>query len=239
MVILNKVVPIDYNKMKKIILKKSNESIMKTLDELFFNNENKDEYIKYILKNNNESLKEIFNSDNNIYLFINNNYCVHKYKRGNREGQICGAKIEINSDNYLCSRHNRSYKPKQRNYNINKRCSHVRNNNELCKHICRDNNKYCYIHKKIYEKDIKEDNIDYIKRKNIEELKNRRKLYFKMKKAKYLKNSKISDFSKISKIKNIIIEYITNNNIDINIFMKNKNKYKFLNNIINKSCNIT
>lgn len=60
-----------------------------------------------------------------------------------------------------------------------------------------------------------------------EKVKIKRKLYFDMKKiknSKNFKNSKISNFSKNSKIKNILFEYIKHNNIDINIFLKNKKK---------------
>lgn len=191
MVILNSAISVDYNKMKNIILKESNENIMKILNDLFFNNENKDEYIKYILKNNHEKLKEIMNSNYNIYLFINNNYCVHKYKRGKREGHICGAKIEIESDDYLCSRHNRKYESKQRIYSMeNPRCSYIRNNNQQCKHKCKKNNNYCYIHFKNEKYEIKNNNRKYDK---INKLKYLRSIYYINKcnknKYKYDKNN--------------------------------------------------
>lgn len=228
MVILNDVVPINYNHMNKNILKKTNGIIIKILDDLFYNNEKKDQYIKYISNNMNMELKTIFEGNNFLYSSMNNRYCIHIYKRGIREGTVCGAKIEIKANKdehkYLCSRHCRSYESKSRNYITYKRCSYIRNNNELCKHICKDNNKYCYIHKKY----VKEYNDEYIKRKNIERLKNRRKLYFKMKRAKNSKNSKI---------KKTIFKYITYNDICTNIIIKNKNKYK--NNIISTIYYIT
>lgn len=85
---------------------------------------------------------------------------------------------------------------------------------------------YCYIHR---------DNYIDIKFKNIEKLKDKRKLYFKMKKTKIPKYTK---YLKIPKIKNTIFEHIIyndivyNNNIN-NIFMKNKRKW------LNKLYNIT
>lgn len=226
MVILNKVIPINYNYMKKKFLEGLYGKVIKILDDTFYNcsDEDKKKYITYIHKNIIKESRNIFDSNHFIYLSMNKNYCTHIYKRGKMEGHICGAKIEIESDDYLCSRHNRKYVPKQRKYSMkNPRCKHIKENGNQCRHKCSKHKIYCYIHNNYY----KEDNYEHIKMKNIEKLKIKRKLYFDMKKiknSKNFKNSKISNFSKNSKIKNILFEYIKHNNIDINIFLKNKKK---------------
>lgn len=215
MVVLNKVLPIDYNNMKKILWKKFDEKIIKILNDIFYNDKN-NKRIEYLRKNINGELKNIMDLDYFIYLCMNYSYCKHIYKNGNKEGHICGAKIfikaEDDSQKFLCSRHCRKYKSKKRDYNVHKRCSYIRNNNELCKHICRNNDKYCYIHKKMY----REDDYENIKRNNLEKLKNRRKLYFNMKKTKNPK------FLKNPKIKNITYKHILYNYL----YMKKIKKYK-------------
>lgn len=225
MVILNDVVPINYNKMKKLLWEKFDEKVLKILDNIFYNcsEEDKKKYIKYIYKNMKEELKEIMNNNNFIDLSMNYNYCNHIYKRGANEGKICGAKIFINkSNNYLCSRHCRNYEPIQRKYNIKTpRCNHTRNNGKQCKHKSLKNNIYCYIHEKLYPIDN-----EIIKLKKIKHL---RILYNKNKyRNKYKKNK---TFSKNSRIIFKKKEHDKNHKDIFNdIFFENtlkKNKYTY------------
>lgn len=185
MVVLNNVLPVNYNKMNKIVLKESINKITNIIEDIFYNDKNKIKYRDLITKRFNEELKDIYDSNHNIYLFMNNRYCVHRYKRGIREGHVCGAKIEINSYDYLCSRHNRDYKTNNRVYtNNNIRCNYIRNNNQQCKHRCSEHNSYCYIHLK---------NIEIYKKNNLEKLKKMRINYFKNKSKynyKYVKKYK-------------------------------------------------
>lgn len=217
MVALNKVFPIDYNNMKKILWKKFDERIINVLNNVFYKNEN-NKHIDYLKESMIKELKDIMNSNNFLYLSMNYNYCVHKYKRGSKDGHFCGAKIFINpnddSQKYLCSRHCKNYCTKSRKYSDKTpRCDYIRINGEQCKHICKNNDKYCYIHKKI----CGEDNYEYIKQKNIEKIKYRRNLYLKIKKEKHKKYLDIPKFLKNSKsaknpeIKNILFEHIIYN----------------------------
>lgn len=85
--------------------------------------------------------------------------CTHVYKNGKKYGEVCGAKVFIETNDklqkYLCSRHCRDYDTKKRIYNKdNIRCNYIRNNGEQCKHKCNKYKKYCYIHKKEEEEHI-------------------------------------------------------------------------------------
>lgn len=219
MVVLNNVIPIDFNNMKKKLYNKLDDKIINMLNGIFYKKDNI-KYIEYIRKNIIKELKEIMNSNNFLELSMNYNYCDHIYKRGSREGYMCCAKIFINpnekSQKYRCSRHCRSYESKHRNYIIHKRCSHIKNNDERCKHICKNNNKYCYIHEKYYKENKN------VKKKNIERLKNKRKLYLKIKKEKYTKHLNISKNAKNSEIKNILFKHIIYNYV----YMKKPENYK-------------
>lgn len=210
MVLLNEVISVDYNKMKNIILKKSNESIIKILEDLFYNKKDKDNYIKYVLNNMNQDLKKILEFDHNIYLFMNNKYCIHKYKRGRLDGHICGAKIEINSNAWLCSRHDRSYNAKPREYSVkNPRCNHIRNNGERCKHKSLAYNTVCYIHTKYYSDNMKNDKNN--KMNSIKKLKKLRLLYNKNKNRYKNKNRNIINMlNNNEKYRNKISVYLYN-----------------------------
>lgn len=175
----------------------------------------------------------------NIYL-SSNSICMHIHKNGKRAGEICGNKIFVKTDNklqkYLCSRHCRDYIPKGRIYNENrKRCSFIRNNGNMCKHICKQNDKYCYIHKKeednikllefapqLNNSNIEKDNI--IKKLFLEKLKNKRKLYLLKKKIKRCNNKKINN----------IISIKINSFLKFPVFSEN---YKKINKYINYNIN--
>lgn len=201
-----------YNKFKSII------------DEYRENIDTKDTYYyEYLLKQlRNTNFWNIYCSSEKI--------CMHIYKNGNKAGEICGAKIFIKTENklqkFLCSRHCRDYISKNRSYNrINKRCNHIRNNGEQCKHKCDQNKEYCYIHKKFYNELIINDNDRNVNFNAIKKLEKRRNLYIlkkydkiKYNKHKYINNIikcndfhhffKIPNFYKFSKIVNQYNKYI-------------------------------
>lgn len=214
-----------YNKFKELI-EKYRENI-ETNDTFYY---------KYLL----EDIKKT--NFWNIYL-SSNSICMHIHKNGKRTGEICGNKIFVKTDNklqkYLCSRHCRDYIPKGRIYNENrKRCSFIRNNGNMCKHICKQNNNYCYIHKKeednikllefaphkLNNSNIEKDNI--IKNLFLEKLKNKRKIYLLKKKIKRCNNKKLN---------NIIFIKI-NSFLKIPIFSENYKKFnKYINYNINNN----
>lgn len=201
MVVLNKVIPIDYNYMKKILINKSNEKLLNILNNIFYNYNEKDKnkYITYILFNMKKELKELLDENHFLDLSMSYNYCNHIYKYGRREGELCGAKIFIKNNNkdqkYLCSRHCRNFEPKHRKYtDKTPRCSYIRNNGKQCKHRCSAYNKKCYIHKESeeYKKHI---NLKINEINKLNKLKYLRLLYYKNKyKNKHykLKNSKLN-----------------------------------------------
>lgn len=145
-----------------------------------------DEYIENI--ENNQNLKENYYKESleklrtNYFWFISSStkICSHVYKNGKREGQICGAKVFIKTDNklnkYLCSRHCRDYHIKSRKLKeYETYCNFIRNNGNQCKHKCNKYEKFCYIHKNLR-------NLDEIKKiKKLEKLKRLRKMYFQKK----------------------------------------------------------
>lgn len=174
MVLLNDYLPFNKKKLKNNLI-----SILKNRSLLDIY----DEKTKRIIENTlNYYIKEIENkfSDNHfLNMNINDKFCMHIFKRGRREGEMCCAKIEINSREWLCSRHDRKYNPKHRNYSIERpRCNFIRENGEQCKHMSNKHICYCYIHRK--------NDLD-IKLKNLEKLKKLRKSFFKNKYNKYKK----------------------------------------------------
>lgn len=78
-----------------------------------------DKKIVSSLKNKIEKkIKELFWNDHFIYLNMNPNLCVHKYKKGNNEGYLCSKKIKTNLEgqnkDYLCCLHSKKHIPKKR-----------------------------------------------------------------------------------------------------------------------------
>lgn len=182
------------------------------IDEYRQNIDTKDTYYyKYLL----EQLKNI--SFWNIHC-SSEKVCMHIYKNGNKVGEICGAKVFIKTENklqrFLCSRHCRDYKSKNRSYNnVNKRCNYIRNNREQCRHKSEHNKEYCYIHKKFYNELIinaNDKNDINVKFNVIKKLEKRRNLYFLKKydkinynKHKYINNIiKYNDFQEFFLIPN-------------------------------------
>lgn len=218
MVILNDVVPIDYNKMKRLLWKKLDWKIISILNNTFYNYNEKDKnkYINYIYNNIKNDYNQIVDSNYFVDKSMNKNYCVHIYKRGKREGQICGNKIFIESNDkmqqFLCSRHCRDYSSKPRNYSHEKpRCNHVRINGNQCKHNSLKYSKYCYIHNQNYILNKVNHEVD----DKIKKLKYLRMLYYKNRK----KNRK-------NKIKQIIYSFKKKSYGDIKYDLK----YNYINN---------
>lgn len=190
MVILNEVVHINYNKMKRLLYNKMDEKNKNVLDNVFFNKNEKEK--KYINYNIISELKKIMDSNLFIDLSMNYSYCKHIYKYGKYEGHICGAKIFIKYNDkrskFLCSRHCRDYNKKHRKYSEEKpRCKFIRNNNKQCRHITGKHIDYCYIHREDYKNNLLETNL-----KNIEKLKRLRIIFFKNKNKSKIKYKLIS-----------------------------------------------
>lgn len=168
-------------------------TLIKNIDDYRKNIETKDTYYYKMLL---EKIKDI--NFWNIYS-SSEHICMHVYKRGKNEGQICGAKVFISTDNklqkFLCSRHCRDYEAKHRiYYKKHVRCKYIRKNGEQCRHKCGTNTVYCYIHKDNKNNKII-NNINIVDKlnedtynKGINKLKRKRCLYFKLKKIK--KNNK-------------------------------------------------
>lgn len=161
--------------------------------------------------------------------------CEHVYRRGKKEGQICGAKFFIKTNDklqkYLCSRHCRNYDTKPRKYTINNpRCNYERKNGEQCKHRSLSFKTYCYIHIK-YKNENK--NKEYMNSK-INKLRYLRKLYYRnkyKKKRKYRYNHINKNYSIIYSFK----EYIKNKHKHI-LMMTKKNENIFHDYIFNYKC---
>jgi hypothetical protein len=154
----------------------------------------------------------------NLYC-SSNTICIHVYKNGKNVGNICGAKIFINTENkiqkFLCSRHCRDYMKNSRKYTKdNIRCNFIRNNGNRCKHRCSKYLNYCYIHKISNEEPIEKYKKDFI-----EKLKKKRRKYFLKKNAKnskFLENSnKLKIFDKYNNYKKYI-KYIKHINFNYN-----------------------
>lgn len=179
MVILNDYIPFDKKKLEIILL-----SVLKNEELMDVHNEKTKEILKKVLNNCVEEIKDNFSKNHFYYMNIHDKFCTHVFKNGKREGYMCCAKIEINSNAWLCSRHDKDYTPRHRVYYKHKpRCLHIRKNNKQCKHMSIKNMSYCYIH----EKNYRNNNVE-IKLKNMEKLKRLRKKFFKNKyksKTKY------------------------------------------------------
>lgn len=115
MVCLNNKLPINLVQMKHIILKNLDDIIDHELyfvDDKILNDDKKNKIKNKIIR----ELKNKFNSDNFIYLMIDDNHCGHKIKRGKLDGNFCCKKITSNGSkkNYVCTKHNKNHVPKKR-----------------------------------------------------------------------------------------------------------------------------
>jgi hypothetical protein len=216
MVCLNTDIPINYIHFIKNIPDEITEEIKDIIDIEKLS----DKDMNIILKKINSYIKKLFSNDYFIYLLISSKHCVHKYKRGKKDGTYCCSKIEIDDKNFLCSRHNRKYTPNSRIYTINNpRCTFIRSNDSQCKHKCSKYNSYCYIHIK---------DMELYKKSQIEKLKILRK--------KFINNK--YNYRKIDKTKNkIILKFIEKSKYSKYINKYDLNKYIYKNSILNNISN--
>lgn len=134
MVVLNEFLPINILSLKTHISNK--------LIDIF--DDNLDYYIEtstVIKKNDKKKLfnnivkdvKNLFSSDHFLYLIMDNNYCIHKYRKGKNEGKYCAKKIRSNNPKkvYLCCSHDKDHIPKKKNISIDNTSSPIEliNNN--------------------------------------------------------------------------------------------------------------
>ena len=113
MVCLNNNIPMDYSKMKNVILLELDNIIKNELYYIDEINETKKDRIKdNIIK----EMKNQFNSDLFIKRMMNDNHCIFKHKTGKNDGKICCKKITKNGDkrNYVCTSHNKNHIPKKK-----------------------------------------------------------------------------------------------------------------------------
>lgn len=114
MVILN----VDFN-INRLYFINSIENIMKQIMEKYFEDEiiaKKIDEKKKIFNNIIKDKMEYITSD--YFWYLNSNNCVHKFKKGKREGFMCQKKINTNIENnkkdYLCCKHSKLHVPKKR-----------------------------------------------------------------------------------------------------------------------------
>lgn len=171
------------------------------------------------------------------YKNSSDNICTYKYGYNSKQfGKICGAKVFVKSNDnlnkYLCSRHCRNYKPKERILHDNEtQCNYIRNNNLQCKHKCKNNKKYCYIHEKKVNVEllefatVKKNNYKIEKKRFLKKLEKKRFLYFLRKKNKYKHINNSNIIIKINKIINFF---------NFSKLSKKHKLYNYSNNYYNK-----
>lgn len=173
MVCLNKELPINISIMKEEIISILDNIIKERLEYIDNIEKEKKERIK---SNIIKDFKNGINKDFFIYKIIDENYCVHKFTKGKKEGYYCGKKINTNleygeSRDFLCCKHSKKHIRKkkvkrQKSANNNSiiietdEKSKINNiNNKIDKNIYKRNK----INKMyLYNKKIKIKNIDYI-----------------------------------------------------------------------------
>lgn len=129
MVCLNNNIPMDYSKMKKVILLELDNIIKNELYYIDEINENKKDRIKdNIIK----EMKNQFNSDLFIKRMMNDNHCIFKHKTGKNDGKICCKRITKNGDksNYVCTTHNKDHIPKKK-IKINDNDGNIKNDKSI------------------------------------------------------------------------------------------------------------
>lgn len=110
MVYLNNIIPINIKELKKEMMKNIEEEIdneLWYLDEI--NKDRKENVKKNILKN----VKNKMDTDNFIYMVMDDNRCSFKHQRGNKDGHFCCKNITRNGDKkkYVCRVHNKNHIP--------------------------------------------------------------------------------------------------------------------------------
>lgn len=114
MVCLNEVVPFN-----KITLRNNINKNIQEMIKLNFELDLKKNIMEKIQKSIKDNIFEMFGNDHFLYLNIDNNHCIHKYKRGKNDGHFCLKKIKTNlkgeDKDYRCAKHSKKHIPKKRN----------------------------------------------------------------------------------------------------------------------------
>lgn len=113
MVCLNDKLPIDFLKMKKILISELDSVIE---DELYYIDDMKKENKKKIKINIVKNFKEKINMNHFVYMIIHKNHCTYKHTRGKKDGEFCCKKITKHGDinEYVCTTHNKNHIPTPR-----------------------------------------------------------------------------------------------------------------------------
>lgn len=108
------------NLIKKVTEKVNNNFYLNELNKLKVDSKIKSELAFSIINNVNkiikDEIKNLFSSDNFIYVNMDDNICGHKFNKGKREGYYCCKKITRNGDKekYVCTQHNKNHIPKKK-----------------------------------------------------------------------------------------------------------------------------
>lgn len=229
MVCLNRKLPINVFIMKKEIISILNGIVEESLEHIDFINDGKKEKIK---SNIIKEFKNEIDRDFFIYRIIDEEHCIHKYRKGNKEGEFCGKKIKTTlgldeKKDFLCCKHSKKHIPKRKTKSKKADIISKTTNNSLI-----INN---------YEKNKENNNINNKINKNIYKYNKINKMYLYNRKNYIKKNVNSSVNSSLISLNNISI---LQNNIVCNSFnlftnkCKNIDKYGFcdfkhLNNNIN------
>lgn len=117
MVVLNEFLPICISSLKIHLSNKIREVLDDRLDHFIETSTIIKKTKKNIIFDNIiDDIKNIISSDNFLYLVMHDNYCIHKYKKGKKEGQYCAKIIRSNNPKkvYLCCQHDKDHIPKKK-----------------------------------------------------------------------------------------------------------------------------
>lgn len=204
MVVLNKVLNINIDQMKKNII----NEIYEIIDHEFYYIDNVHNDKKEIMKNSIiKQIKDKLNTDNFMYRIMADNRCIYKHKYGKQDGHFCHKNITKNGDSkkYLCRTHNKNHVPNKKiKYNNDKNIS-IKKSIQLI-----NVNKMDNVNNKnnvLIKNDIK--NIKYGHLYNLSKKNNGMINYNKSINKIYIKNTKINIVKKLINLynDNIICKY--------------------------------
>lgn len=140
MVCLNDYISFNKLKLRNNLKKEINDHILR----LDFDLDIEKIKLEQINKKLNEKLNDLFSSDNFIYLNTNDNHCIHKFKKGKKEGYFCFKQITKNGDkdNYVCTKHNKNHIPKKRIKNIKEKTNEILQNQTFKNNENKNNNNF-------------------------------------------------------------------------------------------------